>query len=135
MSFFNLEKYPPSFLFLCLTLGIALLLLSGLEGRNLVRWQPITLFGKVALFYYILHLFAIHTLALLIVMLLGYPWQTMIFIGPTSQISPILQGKYGFDLVEIYLLWISIVSLLYPVCVSWYLLKNKNKSKWWVSYV
>lgn len=135
MGFFNLEKYPPSLLYLCLTLGISLTTLGLLEGQSLKRWQPIILFGKVALFYYVLHLFVIHALALLAVVLMGYPWQTMIFTGPHSQASPLLKGKYGFSLAETYVIWICIVLLLYPLCTYWNAFKTRNKSRWWVSYV
>lgn len=135
MSFFNLEKYPPSFLFLCLTLGLSLILMGMLEGRNLGRWRPVSLIGKVALFYYVLHIYIIHLLALVAVVLTGYPWQTMVFRGHMSQISPLLKGKYGFSLGETYAIWICLIFLLYLPCVYWYKLKNRNKSKWWISYV
>lgn len=135
MSFFNLEKYPPSLLYLCVTLGIALILLGILEGRSLKRWRSVTLFGQVALFYYVLHVYVIHALAIAAVVLTGYPWQTMIFIGSPVQPSPLLKGKFGFSLVETYLIWIGIVMLLYPACVYWHEFKTRNKAKWWVSYV
>lgn len=135
LSFFNIEKYPPSLIFLCFTLGCSLVALSILEGRSLGRWKPITLFGKVSLFYYVIHVFVIHVLTLIAVVWAGYPWQTMIFIGSHNEISPLLKGKFGFSLGEIYLIWIAIVLLLYPLCVYWNSFKIRNKLKWWVSYV
>ena len=135
LSFFNVEKYPPSLSFLGFTLGIALLLLGFLEGKNLDRWRAIKLYGKVALFYYVAHIYMIHTVALVTVFLMGYPWQTMIFIGPHSQVHPMIKGNFGFSLGMTYLIWVNIVALLYPLCVYWNSFKIKNKSKWWVSYV
>jgi uncharacterized membrane protein len=135
MSFFNLEKYPPSLLFLVFTLGIALLILSILEGINLDRWQAVTLFGKVALFYYVIHIYLIHLLALVVVSWMGFPWETMIFFGSPAQTHPLLKGIYGFSLGETYLIWIVIIILLYPACVYWNSFKLRNKLKWWVSYV
>jgi uncharacterized membrane protein len=135
ISFFNVEKYPPSLLFLCLTLGIALVLLGILEGRNLYRFRPIILYGKVALFYYVVHIFVIHAVALGAAMMAGYPWQTMIFIGSSAKPSPLLIGNFGFSLLPIYMIWISVVVFLYPFCRSWNSLKLRNKTKWWVSYV
>jgi uncharacterized membrane protein len=135
ISFFNVEKYPPSLLFLCLTLGAALVLLGVLEGRDLHRTRPIILFGKVALFYYVVHIFLIHAIALAAATIAGYPWQTMIFIGSSANPSPLLVGKFGFNLVQIYLIWISVIILLYPFCVGWNSFKLRNKGKWWVSYV
>jgi uncharacterized membrane protein len=135
MHFLNIEKYPPSLLFLCFTLGISILLLGLLEGRNLKSLEPITLFGKVPLFYYVVHVFAIHLLAVLAVVCLNFPWQTMIFIGSSAQPSPLLKGKFGFTLAEVYLLWVSTIFFLYPFCSYWLALKTRNRDKWWVSYV
>ena len=135
LSFLNLEKYPPSLLFLCFTLGISLVILGILEGRNLERWRPVTLFGKVALFYYVLHVYVIHFLALVTVWVMGYPWQTMIFLRAHSQPHPLIKGNFGFSLGVIYFIWIAVVCALYPLCVYWNSFKIRNKSKWWVSYV
>jgi uncharacterized membrane protein len=135
LSFFNVEKYPPSLLFLCLTLGIALVLLGVLEGRNLNRSRPIILFGKVALFYYVVHIFVIHAVAMGAATLAGYPWQTMVFIGSSAKPSPLLVGNFGFRLGPIYIIWISVILFLYPFCMWWSSFKVRNKAKWWVSYV
>ena len=135
MSFLSLEKYPPSLLYLCLTLGVTLLLLGALEGRSLRRWQPIVTYGKVALFYYVAHLFLIHTVALVAVAWAGYPWRTMVFFGPQTQAAPLLRGRFGFSLGATWLLWAGIVLLLYPLCASWSSLKERHKGRWWVSYV
>jgi uncharacterized membrane protein len=135
MSFLNVEKYPPSFLFLCLTLGVSLVLLAILEGKTQRIFQSISLFGKVPLFYYVTHIFVIHIVATLMVILTGYPWQTMIFTGPTGNASPLLIGNFGLTLGQLYLCWLSIVLLLYPACALWYNFKTRNRKKWWVSYI
>jgi uncharacterized membrane protein len=135
MSFFNLEKYPPSLIYLGATLGIALLFLGSVDGLNLERWRPVTLFGRVALFYYVLHLFVIHLSAVAAVVLTGYPWSTMVFRGSPNEASPLLAGHFGFNLPGVYLVWLGIVALLYPCCRYWAALKARNKAKWWVSYV
>ncbi|HYI78061.1 MAG TPA: heparan-alpha-glucosaminide N-acetyltransferase domain-containing protein [Chryseolinea sp.] len=134
MSFLNLEKYPPSLLFLSVTLGISLLLLAAMEGKNLSKWKPLTLFGKVALFYYVAHIFLIHLLAMLAATLTGYSWHSMIFPGPPAQGSTLLNG-YGFSLWEVYAVWVLVIFLLYPLCVYWNALKIRNMKKWWVSYI
>ena len=135
ISFFNITKCPPSLIFLCCTLGIALILLSVLDNVNHKRWAPASVFGKVALFYYVLHIYVIHILGHIAVVLYGYPWQTMIFLGTFDQFSPLLVGKYGFSLAGVYGVWIAVVLILYPFCRYWYALKARNKSKWWISYV
>lgn len=133
MSFFNVEKYPPSLLYLCLTLGVALLLLGALEGRSLRRGRPIVTFGKVALFYYVAHLF--HAAALLAVVLAGYPWHTTVFLGSQAQPSPLLKGRFGFGLAGTQAVWAAIVVLMYPLCARWNALKARHEGAWWISYV
>ena len=135
MSFLNVEKYPPSLLYLCLTLGVALLLLGLLEGRSLAAWRPIVVFGKVPLFYYVVHLFAIHAAALLAAVSAGYSWRTMVFLGSQTQASPALKGRFGFTLAQTWGIWAGIVVLLYPLCARWNAFKARHAGKWWVSYV
>ena len=135
MSFFNLQKYPPSLLYLLATLGISLLLLGLLEGKKVTAWKPVSLFGKVALFYYVAHIYLIHLLAMAAAVLTGFSWRSMIFSGAVAKGTPELVGRYGFNLLQVYILWISVVLLLYPLCIFWNVFKIRNKEKWWVSYV
>jgi uncharacterized membrane protein len=135
MSFFNVQKYPPSLLYLSATLGISLLLLAAMEGKNLKRWRPVILFGNVAMCYYVCHIFIIHALAVLAAVLTGFSWQAMIFPGPLAKGSTTLNGNYGFSLWVVYLVWVTVVGLLYPICVYWNGFKTRNKKKWWISYV
>lgn len=62
LSFFNVTKYPPSLLFLLLTLGIALLLLRVLEWPFLQRQRWLALFGAAPMFFYLLHLYVLKLL-------------------------------------------------------------------------
>ena len=134
-SFLNVTKYPPSLLYTLMTLGPALILLSLLEkplsriGTMLVR------IGRVPLFFYILHLFLIHLIAIGAVVLSGRPWTDMIFVtNMNPKDSPWLAG-YGFSLGMTYLVWIIVVLLLYPLC-KWYdNYKTSHKEKWWLSYL
>jgi uncharacterized membrane protein len=135
MSFFNVEKYPPSLLYLCLMLGISITVLGLLEGKSLKYGRPVVVFGNVAMFYYVLHIFAIHLVAMGAVVLAGYPWQTMVFTGANGLAAPMLQGRFGFSLAGTYLIWICVVLALYPLCDVWSKFKIKHKNKWWVSYV
>jgi len=135
MSFFNLQKYPPSMLYLSATLGVSLLLLAAMEGKDLKRWRPVTLFGNVALFYYVAHVFLIHLLAVVASVLTGHGWQAMVFAGSIAKGTPLLNGSYGFSLWVVYLVWIMVVLILYPLCMYWNAFKIHNKKKWWVSYI
>ena len=64
LSFVNCTKYPPSLDFLLMTLGPAILLMAWLEGRRLTPANPLILFGRVPLYYFIVHLFVIHGLTI-----------------------------------------------------------------------
>jgi uncharacterized membrane protein len=135
MSFLHVEKYPPSLLYLCLMLGVSLAVLGLLEGKTLKRARPVVVFGKVSLFYYILHIFTIHLVAMAAAVLSGYSWRAMIFTGSNGLASPLLKGQFGFSIVGTYLIWIGVVLLLYPLCDYWNSFKSRHKDRWWVSYV
>ncbi|MGK2864955.1 MAG: DUF1624 domain-containing protein [Chitinophagaceae bacterium] len=134
-SFLNVTKYPPSLLYTLMTLGPALLLLLLFE-KPLNRLENMLLrIGRVPLFFYIIHLFFIHLLAIGAVVLSGRPWTDMIFVtNMNPKDSPWLAG-YGFSLGATYLVWIIVVLLLYPLC-KWYdQYKTRHKEKWWLSYL
>jgi len=135
MSFLNVQKYPPSLLYLCLMLGISLTVLGLIEGKPLKGTRPVVVFGKVAMFYYVIHIVAIHLVAMAAAVLSGYSWQTMIFNESNSLGSPVLRGKFGFSIAGTYLIWIGVVLFLYPFCNYWNAFKSRHKNKWWVSYV
>jgi uncharacterized membrane protein len=134
-SFFNVTKYPPSLLYTLMTLGPALIFLVMLERPLNSIGNTIIKIGRVPLFFYILHLFLIHLLAMGAVVLQGRPWTDMITItNVNAKDSPWLKG-YGFSLGGTYLVWIIIILLLYPLC-SWYdKYKMNHKEKWWLSYL
>jgi len=134
MAFFNVQKYPPSLIYLCLMLGVSLTVLGLTEGKVLKGARPVVVFGKVALFYYVLHIAVIHLVAMAAVVLAGYSWKTMIFAGINGA-SPELKGHFGFSVAGTYAIWIGVVLFLYPFCNYWNNFKSRHKDKWWVSYV
>ena len=133
LSFLNVTKYPPSLLYLLMTLGPAILLLAVSENYNGVISQKAKVLGRVPMFYYLLHLYLIHVLAMLAAVLTGYDVTDMIF-NTWVTMSPELKG-YGFDLWVVYVIWIGVVLSLYPLC-KWYDdYKMAQRSKWWLSYL
>ncbi|HJW09463.1 MAG TPA: heparan-alpha-glucosaminide N-acetyltransferase domain-containing protein [Holophagaceae bacterium] len=135
MSFMNVEKYPPSLLFLAATLGVSFLFLGVVEGRSLARWRPVVVFGRVALFYYVAHAYLIHLLAMALAVAMGHPWQAMVFLGTTETPWPQFHGAYGVGLGAVYLMWTGMVLALYPLCRAWNDFKGRHRARWWVSYV
>ncbi len=133
ISFFNPSKYPPSLLYLLMTLGVAFLFLANTENLKGKVVDFFSTFGRVPFFYYILHLYLIHILALLSAEILGFGWQAMILVDWLN-VSPILKG-YGFPLWVVYAVWIIVILLLYPLCKKFDTYKQAHKEKWWLSYL
>ena len=90
-------------------------------------------FGRVPFFYYILHLYFVHVAALIAAEASGVGWQKMILSDWVSTVSA-LKG-YGFSLPVVYLVWISIIAIMYPLCRKFDVYKAGNKEKWWLSYL
>jgi uncharacterized membrane protein len=129
MSFFNVVKYPPSLLYALITLGPAIIFLYFAENIRGRLANAIIHIGRVPMFYYILHIYLIHLLALGAAQVTGFGWQAMI-----CDLFPEVTG-YGFSLGVVYLIWIAIVLMLYPLC-KWYdKYKTAHKEQWWLSYL
>jgi len=134
-SFLNVTKYPPSLMYALMTLGPAIILLAFLEKPLNRVGKVIITFGRVPLFFYILHLYLIHLLAVGAVVLSGRPWTDMISITNMNAIdSPWLKG-YGFSLAGTYMVWVLVIVLLYPLCKWFDKYKMRHKEKWWLSYL
>ncbi|RSK45316.1 DUF1624 domain-containing protein [Hymenobacter rigui] len=129
LSFLNVTKYPPSLLFVCLTLGVALLLLSVTEtaASRLSRW--LRTFGRVPFFYYLLHLLLISGSA--------WVWTRLAFGAPFnfSFATPATwPAAYQPSLLRAYVVWAAVVLTLYWPC-RWYEGFKQRHSYWWLSYL
>ena len=133
LSFFNLTKYPPSLLYLLVTLGPSILFLAAAE-RFEAKWTgPLVVIGRVPMFFYIIHIYAIHILAVFAVVLSGHNASDMVISFWVSN-EPQLQG-YGFGLWMVYLVWMVLVLALYPLCYQYDAYKTRNRQFWWLSYL
>lgn len=134
ISFLNVTKYPPSLLFLLMTLGPVLLLLRAFETHVPRIFQPALTIGKVPLFFFLAHIFLIHLLAVL-ASWLRYGEIGEMFRSPDLGHFPFSQPPgWGEPLSVVYAVWIGVVLLLYPLC-RWYArVKQRNKA-WWLSYL
>jgi uncharacterized membrane protein len=115
LSFINVSKYPPSLLFTLMTLGVMFLLLFISEGGKGAISRILIVYGKVPLFFFVIHLYLIHGIMVIIMFLQGYGLKEMSF-------EPFRYGRApgsGVSLAVVYLLWIGVVVLLYPIC-RWY---------------
>ncbi len=111
MSFLNCQKYPPSLLYLLMTMGPMLLALAALDRGAGRLGHPLRIFGREPLFFYLLQWPLAHGLAVLLAAVRGYPIGWM-FRFPPFQSPP----GYGQDLATVYLFWVVTVALLYVPC-------------------
>lgn len=133
MSVFNVTKYPPSLMFLLMTLGVTFLFLANSENLKGKIVNFFRIFGRVPFFFYILHIYLIHFIALFVAEFTGFGWQKMIL--PKSLIRNEELKGYGLNLWMVYLIWISVIILLYPFCKKFDNYKQNHKEKWWLSYL
>jgi uncharacterized membrane protein len=133
LSFLRVSKYPPSLLYLLVTLGPALLFLAFTEKARSWLAAQIKMIGRVPMFYYIVHIYIIHLAAMAATYFSGLTWKSMI-LDTWVSFDPKLQG-YGFSLGVVYIVWFSLIIILYFLC-RWYDgYKRTHSQKWWVSYV
>jgi uncharacterized membrane protein len=131
-SFFNLTKYPPSLDFVLATLGPIFLLLPALERLKGRAAEMLLTYGRVPLFFFILHIWLAHALVTVVGMAMGFPFQT--FVGIIADNTPMVQAHWGFGLWAAYLLWIAVLMIMYPLCRWWGQVKASRKA-WWLSYL
>ncbi|MBO9561959.1 MAG: DUF1624 domain-containing protein [Niastella sp.] len=132
LSFINNTKYPPSLQFTLTMLGIMFLILSAAEKARGNIAKVITTYGKVPLFYYILHFYLIHIILIIVLWMQGISWQQMQFA--TGTFGRPRNVNTGLNLWQVYLVWITVVALLYMPCV-WYARYKATHNKWWLKYI
>jgi uncharacterized membrane protein len=113
LSFVNVQKYPPSLQYLLITLGAAFLLLALFESARGKVSGVLRTFGRVPLFFYVLHIALAHLAAVVV---------------------DVALGSGGFSLPVVYLAWVLVVATLYPAC-RWFAGVKRRRSDWWLSYL
>jgi uncharacterized membrane protein len=134
IAFFNTLKYPPSLDYLLMTHGPALILLACLDGVTAERGlgRVLLVFGRVPLFYYIVHIFLIHALAIIVGLLFHQPVSWLWHGSFVLQNSP---AGYGHGLPFVYLLWLIVLLILYLPCKSYTEFKSRHRDWAWLSYL
>jgi uncharacterized membrane protein len=126
LSFLNCTKYPPSLLYLTMTLGPALLFLAYTENIVSRFSNIIKIYGRVPMFYYLCHLYLIHLGAILLFFIQGFK---------PSDFDNGLPNGYGVNLGMTYVVWITIIIILYFPC-KWYdRYKSNHRENKWLSYL
>ncbi|MRS62884.1 DUF1624 domain-containing protein [Larkinella terrae] len=131
LSFVNVTKYPPSLQFCLLFLGIMFLLLSVFQGLT-NKWALILIvYGKTPLFYFLLHWYLIHPLVFVMVFLQGFKPSELEFGANFGR----PKTGSGLELWSIYLIWILIVLVMYPICKRYGAYKERRKEQVWLRYI
>lgn len=132
LDFIKITKYPPSLLFMLITIGIALVALSRLENvSNNKLSNKIAVFGKVPFFYYIAHLLVIHLSVFILFFITG---GTCLQLDATGFNNSNLPPDFGFTLGVTYIVWIAVIVILYFPC-SWYNNYKSTHHYKWLSYL
>jgi uncharacterized membrane protein len=137
IAFLNTQKYPFSLQFLLMTIGPALIVLSWADRftytSKIGKWigQKIVIFGRVPLFFYAIHLFLIHLLAIAVSAAMGLSFDWLIG-KPLPFVREAPEG-FGFGLTGTYLITALVVVILYFLC-RWFAGVKQRRSDWWISY-
>lgn len=132
LSFINTTKYPPSLLYTLMILGLMFLLLLGFDQVKNRFTDIISIYGKVPLFYYLIHWYAIHLVATFIFLGQGFAWSDLQF-GGFGFGRP--QNGGGLGLAGTYAVWLVIVAAFYPLCKWYSRYKAEHPEKWYLRYV
>lgn len=131
LSFINITKYPPSLAFLSITLGVGLILLSVIGYARTAFARVLRTFGRVPMFYYILHFYVIHILVVIVFFASGYSTDKIVTPGNPFLFRP---SDFGFPLWGVYVVWLLVVLICYPLC-RWYERYKSSHRNWWLRFL
>ncbi|UAY53543.1 DUF1624 domain-containing protein [Ferruginibacter albus] len=131
LDFIKVNKYPPSLMYLCMTIGTGMLMLALLENVKNKTTGFFNVFGRVPFFYYILHLYLIHLICVILFFTSGYTTQQISAPGQFFNFRP---NNFGYSLPVVYLIWLIVIFLLYFPCRKYNQYKSTHKH-WWLSYL
>jgi uncharacterized membrane protein len=132
LSFINVTKYPPSLLFCLITLGIMFLILGFAEYTKSRFINTISIYGKVPLFYFVVHFYLIHSSMVILMFAQGFHWSQMDFASGTFGRPKGIES--GLSLWAVYFVWMAVVLLLYRPCV-WFGKYKAAHKQWWLKYI
>ncbi|MGS2719802.1 DUF1624 domain-containing protein [Paraglaciecola aestuariivivens] len=133
MSYMNVTKYPPSLVFILVTLGLGLLFLAYFEAaqNKITHW--LVVYGRVPFLFYILHLFLAHFLGNILAILQGGSWSDLVMTSELFESGKLLE--HGVSLPLTYLVWIAVVLILYWPCKQYHAYRANNPQKWYLKYL
>jgi hypothetical protein len=134
MDLFNVRKYPPSLLYVCVTLAPMLLLVPVFDRLRGPAIGVLRTFGAVPLMAYVAHLYVMHLLAIVAHAAAGQNIDGMFNTIHDIFVAPGVFAGTGFPLAVVYVAWVAVLALIYPVCRWWGEVKRRRRD-WWLSYL
>lgn len=134
LSIMNVQKYPPSLLYMCATIGFGLLILAAMGNKRNWLTRFITVYGRVPFLYYVLHFFLIHLVSAIFYLARGHSFAEGVAPRPGGFPPKFVDATEGVSLFWVYVIWILIVVSLYPIC-KWFSEYKKRHKDWWLSYI
>lgn len=132
LSFLNVSKYPPSLDYCLMTLGVMFLIFANSESIKSKIVDIISVYGRVPLFYFLIHFYFIHLIMIAIMLAQGFEWSQLDFtLGHFGRPKGV---ESGLTLAWIYVIWIAVVSILYLPC-TWYDKIKTGNRYWWLRYL
>ena len=130
----NVQKYPPSLLFLCATIGPVLIFLALVKNTGSWLANIISVYGRVPFFYFIVHFYILHAAEVITYLARGHSLAEGMKGVQGLPFKFAIPGE-GYSLGIVYGIWIAIVIIMYPLC-KWYdRYKTNHREKWWLSYL
>ena len=135
MSFLDVEKYPPSLHYILATFGVLLLIYALFDAIATRGWLPplrgfLQVYGRVPFFYYVLHLYLLHSAALLLSFHEHLDWRY--FIRPLTPFT--YMAGWGLSLPLVYCVWLGVILALYLPCRRFGQIKARRRD-WWLGYL
>jgi uncharacterized membrane protein len=134
MAFFAVEKYPPSLLYVCATLGPVLAAIPLIERWRGAAARVLLTFGSVPLFAYLVHIYIAHLLAILADVIYGANVSGQFNVLSKALFAPETMAGTGLPLYVTYAVWVLVLAILYPLC-RWFCALRRRRSDWWLSYL
>ena len=128
IDFLNTTKYPPSLLFVLMTLGPASMLCGVADRITGVVKESLVMFGRVPFAFYVAHFYLIHTMSVILGRLQGFSVRQMMTV------FLFYPKGYGVGLPGVYLAWVLVIATLYPFC-RWVAALKARRHDWWLSYL
>lgn len=134
MRFMDVDKYPPSLLYVCATLGPMLLIAPVLNRLGGPFGRVLGVLGATSLFAYVIHFFMLHTLSIALHAMAGRPVAGLFDYIRKIVVEPQSLSAIGLPLWVTFAAWITVLAILYPCCLWWKSVKARRKD-WWMAYL